>query len=65
MEDVAITACSLFESLWARTLVWVIHQIAVHIIRCIQLIDGGPVPSIPDFIELPTDEQLSGDALDG
>jgi hypothetical protein len=57
MENVAITAYPLLESLWARPLVRVI-RIVVHVIRCIQLIDGGPVPPVPDFIELPTDEHL-------
>jgi hypothetical protein len=57
MEDVAITTYSLLESLWARPLIWVI-RIVVYIARGIQLIDGRPVRSVPDFIELPTDEHL-------
>jgi hypothetical protein len=57
MEDAAITAYSLLESLWTCPLVRVI-RIVVHIIRCVQLIDGGPVPPVLYFIELPTDEHL-------
>jgi hypothetical protein len=58
VEDAAITAHSLLESLWTSPLVGVV-RIVVHVIRGVQLIDGGPVNPVPDFIKLTADEHLA------
>lgn len=57
MKDTAITAYSLLESLGACPLIRVI-RIVVHVIQGIQLIDGGLLPLVPDFIELSANKHL-------
>jgi hypothetical protein len=57
VEDAAIATDTLLESLWAGSLVRVV-RVVVDIIWSVQLIDGGPVCPVPDFIELPADEHL-------
>jgi hypothetical protein len=57
MQDAAITGDTLLESFRAGPLIRVV-RIVVDIVRGVQLVDGGPVCPVPDFIELPADEHL-------
>src|ERR1700716_804578 len=57
VDDATITAHSLLESLWTSPLVR-IEGIVVDVICRVQVIAGGEVTPVPDFLELTADQHL-------